>query len=123
MLTELDGVMQVENKQEPPKLSYRDEGPVASWPLRSVLFLPLQPVLRPLGGGASVTKLENPSGHARDLVEVLGDKATDSLLDSAEAATRLLQIAALDPSNLNRIVAIEALAKLCAADGCRCCRT
>lgn len=119
VLSELDGVMQVVRQEDKPgkplKLDYRDEAPVASWSLQFTPFLPLQPVLRALVGDAAVTKLPNPSEHARELAEALGDKAAGSLLKSADAATRLLQIASLDVSNLNRIVAIDALAKMCRA--------
>lgn len=115
VLAGLDGVLVVEPPEagKPARLRYRDEGPVAPWPLRFVLFVPLQPLLRLFVGEPDIAVLDNPPGHARDLIETLGSKAAGDLLSSAEAATRLLPIAELDGSNLDRMVAIDALARIC----------
>ncbi|GAB4159317.1 MAG: hypothetical protein Fur0037_26540 [Planctomycetota bacterium] len=117
VLTGLDGVMRVDRSTSPPKLRYAEEGPVASWTLRFSPLLPLQPLMRILFGTPSTERLENPASHARELARALGEKAGDSPGSAAEASIRLLQIATLDTSSLDRVVALDGLESISARVG------
>jgi hypothetical protein len=107
---ELDSVVRFEGTGNARRLVYQDEPLVSPWYLRFTLFYPLRPVLRGiLGGRPSPSKVVNPSGHARELVAVLGDKAGSDLQACAHALQRLVPIAELDASPLNRVTALDAM--------------
>ena len=95
-----------------PELVYEDEVQQAPWYARSVLLLPMKPVLLWMFSSTVPVTLENPSGSVRDLVAELAPKSGDDLLRGAMSAQRLIRVAELDPSALNRIVAIDGLGAL-----------
>ena len=100
-----------------PQLVYEDEVEQAPWYARSVLLWPMKPMLLWMFGSEVPVTLENPSGHVRELIGELAPKAGDDLSRAAMSAQRLVRIAELDPSALNRIVAITGLGTLARAQG------
>lgn len=114
---DLDAIVLAEGQNEEQRLVYRYEVQQASWYARAWLLLPLKQLLLMAFGSVADVELENPSGRVRELLTVLAPKAEDDLLRGASAAHRLVRIAELDPSPLNRIVALDGLAVLADAHG------
>jgi len=110
--TELDEVVHLEGAGEDQKLVYQSEARQSPWYVRSFPLLPLKPLLRTLFAGPAPEKLENPSGHARELITLLAPKAGDDLGRAAEAALRLWAFANLDPAAINRIAALDGIVTL-----------
>ncbi len=113
VLHEYDSVAVTEGSGAERRMVYRDEADVTPWYMRFVLFVPLRPVLGfVFGGSPGPTTVANPSGHARERMAVLADKAQGDLLRCGEVAMRLVPVAEADASALNRITALDGLSRM-----------
>jgi hypothetical protein len=111
-LRDLDAAVEVRGVGVDQSVSYRTEVVATAGIARWWLLKPIRPVLLWIFGERVPRTVENPSEYVRDLLTVLGDKATSDPLLCAELVQRFVRIAMLDPSALNRIVAIDGLARI-----------
>jgi len=114
---DLDAIVFVAEPEDEPQLAYRDEAQLAPWYARSWLLLPVKWLLLSLFTETVDTTLENPSGAVRELAAELAPKAGRNLVHTVRSTQRLVRIAELDPSALNRMVALDGLALSAAAHG------
>ncbi|MBK8101189.1 MAG: hypothetical protein IPK26_29255 [Planctomycetes bacterium] len=99
---EIDNVQRVEGSGQQQRLVWLEEADVAAWYCKwwptSMLF-----------SAKSPAKLENPRQHVRDLWELVLPEVADDLGRCADVLPRLLRIAELAPSPLDRIVALRGI--------------
>jgi hypothetical protein len=116
---DLEALVRVEGSGDAQRLVYADRAEQAPWYARAALLLPFKPLLLGAFGDVSAAEFENPSATVRDLVTALPAKAGDDPLRGAATAQRLVRMAELDTSALNRIVALDGLQELALAHGIR----
>lgn len=117
ILRDLDATVEVEGSGDDERLVYRTQVE-ATWGIaRWSLMAPFRWFLFPLFGERVDRELENPSAYVRELAGALPEKAGGRIERRVATAQRLVRIAELDPSPRNRIMALEGLAQLAAAQG------
>jgi hypothetical protein len=114
---DIDAIVRVEGSGADEKLVYESHVRSAPWYLRAWLLLPIKPFLRLFMADTTHELLENPSQRVRDLLRELGGKAGTDLMRGAASVRYLVRVAELDPSALNRIVALDGLETLANAYG------
>jgi hypothetical protein len=109
---DLDAMVRIDSDGTTEQLSYADEALQSRWWARSWVLKPIKPILNLLVLQVGLETFENPSGQIRELVSSLADKAGADIEASAAAALRMGYVAYLDPSALNRAVALDGMATL-----------
>lgn len=112
IVTELDGIVTVAGEGDGRAIHYADEAPVSAWYMRQFWLEPFHWVLGFTFGARGMAKLENPSGHVRQLLQELPDQLDDDVLTCAQAAIRFGWIAELDANGNSRVVALDGLARV-----------
>src|SRR5688572_22352257 len=110
-LAEFDSVTeQVQGASESEDLRYQTKVMRMPWVVRQLDWSGFDNVLvQVLAVEREAYPLDNPSGFARERIEVLPDLAGDDLHRIAEVATRLLWVANQDRNPLNQIAALRGL--------------
>jgi hypothetical protein len=114
VMEQVDSVASVQGTGAEQRLTYEQKVTTAPWYLRFAPFVPLRPLLGTVFGYSTASELENPSGHMRELLACLPAKAGADLVRAAEVSGWLVRVAELDPSPLNRIIALDGIEVLAA---------
>jgi hypothetical protein len=117
VVRDLDAIMRPVGSGDDRRLDYLRNVQQAPGCARWLLLQPIKPLLLLIVGSTSSVELENPSGQVRDLAAELAPKAGGSLERGAATVLRLSRIAELDPSALNRIVALDGLWEIAQVHG------
>lgn len=112
---DLDALVEVEGTEGSERLVYRETAEVSTWYARATLLVPLRPLLIWTFGGTSLRDIDRPSEAVRELMVELAPKSGADPLRVAASMQRIVRIAELDTSPLNRMLALEALADLASA--------
>lgn len=112
VVQDIDAAVVVEGEGAEERLVYRDTVD-ATWGIaRWSLLVPFRWPLFLLFGERVTRELENPSQYVRELAGELAPKSGTRLDRACASTQRLVRIAELDPSPLNRITALTGLARL-----------
>lgn len=114
---DLDAVARLEGSGDEQRIIYQRKVQESPWYSRWLFVRPVKPLLLLVAGQTTSVELDNPSGRARELAQAMAASCGGNLLHTAQTTQRLVRIAELDPSALNRIVALSGLALLVKAQG------
>ncbi|MSR37660.1 MAG: hypothetical protein EXS02_02300 [Planctomycetes bacterium] len=114
---DLDAVARLEGSGDEQRIIYQRKVQESPWYSRWLFVRPVKPLLLLVAGQTTSVELDNPSGRARELAQTMAASCGGNLLHTAQTTQRLVRIAELDPSALNRIVALSGLALLVKAQG------
>jgi len=117
VVRDLDAIVRPEGSGDERRLVYLRNVQQAPGVAKWLLLQPIKPVLLLIVGSTTAVELENPSGQVRDLAAELAPKAGSSLERGAATVLRLARVAELDPSALNRIVALDGLWEIAQVHG------
>jgi hypothetical protein len=117
VVRDLDAIVRPEGSGDDRRLVYLRNVQQAPGCSRWLLLQPIKPLLLLIVGSTTAVELENPSGQVRDLATELAPKAGGSLERGAATVLRLARVAELDPSSLNRIVALNGLWQIAQVHG------
>jgi hypothetical protein len=111
---DIDAIVRLEGSGDQQRLVYLRDVEQSPWYSRWLLVRPLKPVLIFLFGDTTHVELDapSPSGRVRELAQELAPNCGVDLLRAAATAQRLVRIAELDDSALNRIIALNGLDEL-----------
>ncbi|MEQ1631013.1 MAG: hypothetical protein ABL997_01475 [Planctomycetota bacterium] len=112
VVRDLDSAVVVDGSGQDQRLVYKTEVEATAGIARWSLLLPLRPLLLGIFGERVDRELENPSSYVRELIGILSEKAGTNLLRCADSAQRLVRVAELDPAPLNRVVALDGIARM-----------
>ncbi len=114
VIQDLDAAVVVEGEGAEERLVYRDTVD-ATWGIaRWSLLVPFRWALFALFGERVTRELENPSQYVRELSGQLAPKSGRRVDRACASIQRLVRIAELDPSPLNRITALAGIAAIAA---------
>ena len=100
-IDEFDSIAGWDDPQtEPADADYPDVALQYPW---YAWFVPSQPVDAPV---------ENPSGFARERIELLSDYVTEELTSMAQVTRRLLWVTQADPNAYNRLAALKVIERI-----------
>lgn len=117
VVRDLDAIVRPEGSGDERRLVYLRNVQQAPGVAKWLLLQPIKPLLLLIVGSTTAVELENPSGQVRDLAAELAPKAGSSLERGAATVLRLARVAELDPSALNRIVALDGLWQIAQVHG------
>lgn len=114
VVQDLDAAVAVEGEGAEERLVYLDSVD-ATWGIaRWSLLVPFRWALFAIFGERVTRELENPSQYVRELAGQLAPKSGRRIDRACASTQRLVRIAELDPSPLNRITALTGIAALAA---------
>lgn len=111
---DIDAIARLEGSGDQQRLVYLRDVEQSPWYARWLVVRPLKPILIFLFGDTTHVELDapSPSGRVRELAQELAPNCGVDVLRAAATTQRLVRIAELDPSALNRIIALNGLDEL-----------
>jgi hypothetical protein len=109
IVAECDGIVTVVGSDTERRIEYATKAPVAAWYMRQFWLVPIRWVLGPVFGHRTLSEIESPSTHVRQLLEELPDETGGDVVACARATTRFGWIAEADSNGNSRVVGIDGL--------------